>query len=68
MNKFEIENRLNELKNCEAIVILHYIDTFVYEVFNTKDIVNCPEYNCLKCTVGNRTIKYNNIKSIGPSP
>lgn len=66
MNKIDVENRLNELKNCAQIVIYHNISgIYTFEIFYTKNITNCPKYNCLKCSVGDRTIYYQNIKSIG---
>lgn len=64
MNKIDIVNKLNELKDCETLTICHYIGTYVYEGFFTKDIMNFPQKNCLKVLVGDRTIDYKNIKSI----
>lgn len=66
MNKLEIEKRLEELEDCKYIVIHHYIGVYVYETFLYKSIENFPEYEYLKCSIGDRTIKYNSIKSILP--
>lgn len=64
MNKIDIEKQLEKLKDSAIITICHNTGIYVYEGFFAKDIINCPENNCIKCLVDNRIIKYDNIKSI----
>lgn len=67
MNSIDIENKLNELKNCEYITIHYYLWADIYEIFLYKDIINSPNNNCLKCLMDDRTFNYSIIKSIQQS-
>ena len=62
MLKSEIENRLNDLKNCNGVWI-SLNNSKTYGVF-INEIVNLPNENCIYLKTQKKKIKYSDIGDI----
>lgn len=65
MNRFEIETRLNELKDCKRITIIRGQNI---QVFSCSDIVNYPNEEYFLYKTFNEKIHYSDITELLPSP